>query len=446
MSISNTKMQPSTINECIDILAYNENLWHGFAPHHKDRKTVISLSESTYPWTEKQAKLAVAIIKRYKTLFSKFDLDIDKLCTFPKFRDPFRVIDYEKSIEQYTNDDNEEFIEFKFPYNKKIINLIRCLRSEKKGLPDNYLQYDGDKKIWTAKVSDVTVYYLTLLAIRYDFKFITPELVETFYEIRQEINYKKPIAKFINNEIKFFNTHETFNDYWNKNYKNKSLIQQIDSLKLFDLEVDVPVKDTLSYKIAKSNCSSVYINKDKTNLDQLLASFDELDLFPILIPVTGRFDEEDELDELFTWINAIKQRYDIKTNVAFGFDIEQPKLPETAYPLPKKKYRDEVQMDLDDMEINGTLPMEVYKNSYDLYLYTKSNKWIGDATKFIFVRNRIPRTLIKSGIKPKTALMSIGGGLWSPYSELIQTMVENCNKRVYYSSTKPIEHNVADIK
>ena len=62
------------------------------------------------------------------------------------------------------------------------------------------------------------------------------------------------------------------------------------------------------------------------------------------------------------------------------------------------------------------------------------------------VAHRIPRTLIKSGIKPKTALMSIGGGLWSPYSELIQTMVENCNKRVYYSSTKPIEHNVADIK
>ena len=85
-----------------------------------------------------------------------------------------------------------------------------------------------------------------------------------------------------------------------------------------------------------------------------------------------------------------------------------------------------------------------YQINYDLYLLTKTNKWIDENTKFIFVRNRLPRTLIKSGIKIKTALMSIGGGLWSPYGDLINTMVENCDKRMYCTSTSPITEDEAD--
>ena len=98
-------------------------------------------------------------------------------------------------------------------------------------------------------------------------------------------------------------------------------------------------------------------------------------------------------------------------------------------------------MDLDDMEINGTLPMEVYKNSYDLYLYTKSNKCIGEATKFIFVRNRIPRTLMKSGIKPKCSLVALGGGYYTSGTDNLKRFLDNLPKTLYYNDHQPSNYS-----
>ena len=68
---------PKTINEALNILAYNEYFWRSdpndlkkkINPHHKDKQTVSSLVEAQYPWTEKQGKLAVIILKRYLTKF-----------------------------------------------------------------------------------------------------------------------------------------------------------------------------------------------------------------------------------------------------------------------------------------------------------------------------------------------------------------------------------------
>ena len=68
---------PKTINEAINILAYNDYFYRQdpndpkthVNPHPKDKDTVRSLAESQYPWTEKQGKLAVIILKRYLTKF-----------------------------------------------------------------------------------------------------------------------------------------------------------------------------------------------------------------------------------------------------------------------------------------------------------------------------------------------------------------------------------------
>ena len=76
--MSNTPIkQPKTIDELIKILAYNEWAWFQVGGikhlhHPKDRSTVVSLAESQYAWTEKQANLALSICKRYSTKFEKY--------------------------------------------------------------------------------------------------------------------------------------------------------------------------------------------------------------------------------------------------------------------------------------------------------------------------------------------------------------------------------------
>ena len=172
---------PKTINEALKILAYNDYFWANSSmlgntgvikPHPKDFQTVKSLAESQYPWTEKQGKLALVILKRYLTKFQVYGMDIKTLLDKPKYEDKFRVISLDKSIEKYTDESNIDKIELKFPYNKKIIQLIRCLK-DKRGLPVGYSQYDGEEKKWTFLHSDITAYYLTLIGVRYDFKLAT---------------------------------------------------------------------------------------------------------------------------------------------------------------------------------------------------------------------------------------------------------------------------------
>ena len=138
---------PKSINEALKILAYNDYFYADrlkahINPHHKDKETVTSLAEAQYPWTEKQAKLAVVILKRYLTKFQKHKMDIKPLLDKPVYDEPFRVIDFNKSIEKYKNEEEESLIDLKFPYSKKVVTLIRCLR-DKKRLPVSYAKYNG---------------------------------------------------------------------------------------------------------------------------------------------------------------------------------------------------------------------------------------------------------------------------------------------------------------
>ena len=122
---------PKTINEALKILAYNDYFWadsqkNHIKPHPKDKATVTSLAESQYTWTEKQARLALVILKRYLTKFQAYGMDIKKLLDDPVYDNPFRVINFEKVIEKYTDEDGVSKIELRFPYHKKIISYVNC--------------------------------------------------------------------------------------------------------------------------------------------------------------------------------------------------------------------------------------------------------------------------------------------------------------------------------
>ena len=85
---------PKTINEALKILAYNDYFWANpsmigntavIKPHPKDHETVRSLAESQYAWTEKQAKLALVLLKRYLTKFQAHGMDIKDLLLIWQF-------------------------------------------------------------------------------------------------------------------------------------------------------------------------------------------------------------------------------------------------------------------------------------------------------------------------------------------------------------------------
>ena len=427
---------PKTINEALKILAYNDYFWSDpqkahIKPHPKDQETVRSLAESQYVWTEKQARLALVILKRYLTKFQAHGMDIKSLLDKPQYEDEFRVISFDKSIEKFIDDDEQEKIELKFPYNKKIITLIRLLK-DKRGLPGGYALYDGEAKKWTFLQSDVTTYYLTLIAVRYDFKFIDETLLDDYETVKQEIQgYREPTARLVAGEIVLDNAPGSLHEYWEENLKHKSVVEQVDSLKNFSIKtngISVPAETTVGHKVAHNNYHKLWIDSDTFNKHEVVKGLLELNCFPLMMPVSGEIDTAEEVKEFWEWMNVFKANgIDILTECSWGFDVKEPVYLKDA----DNEYNQR------QMMLNNNTSREFFENLFELHQMSKQFKFINKKTKVIFVRNRIPRAMIRSKIKPKASLVALGGGYYAAGTDNLKRLLENLPKKLYYSNHQP---------
>ena len=434
---------PKTINEALKILAYNDYFWSDpqkahIKPHPKDQETVRSLAESQYAWTEKQARLALVILKRYLTKFQAHGMDIKSLLDNPVYEDEFRVISFDKVIEKYTDEDNIDKIEMRFPYNKKVIQLIRCMK-DKRDLPGMYALYDGEKKKWTFQHSDVTAYYLTLIAVRYDFKFMDESLLDDYEEIKKQIRgHRKPTARLVAGEVVLDNAPESLQEYWNENFKNKTALTQVDSLKNFNIStkgIDVPAETTIGHKVAHNNYHKLWIDSTAVSKKEVVMGLVELDCFPIIMPVSGEMDTQEEVKEFWEWMNAFKsQGIDILTQCSWGFDVKEPVYVKDVKDLDKSHTQIKRQ---GQMMISNNHSREFFENLYEINQMSRQFKFINEDTKIIFVRNRIPRAVIKSKIKPKASLVTLGGGYYATGTDNLKRLLENLPKKLYYSDHQP---------
>ena len=433
-----TKMHtdlPKTINEALKILAYNDYFWADpitaqIKPHPKDFETVKSLAESQYAWTEKQARLALVILKRYLTKFQANGMDIKTLLDNPKYDEEFRVISFDKVIEKFFDDDGVCWIRLMFPYNKKIIQLIRCLK-DKRSLPAGYYTYDGEKKQWTFLHTDVTSYYLTLIAARYDFKFASKDLVQDYDDIKSEImGHRKPSALVSNNSIIINNASESLNEYWTKNFANRPLLQQLDSLKNFGIDtrgIKVPTQSILAGRIAHHRHHKLWINSLNFQKNDVVKALIELDAFPLIMPCHSDVHETQEIKEFWDWLKIFESNgIDIMKQCSWGFDLKEPIYRKDIDKHDEKKYL-----------VDNQKPREFFENLFELHQMSKQFKFIDDSTKIVFVRNRIPRALIRSKIKPQACLIALGGGYYATGTDNLKRMLENLPKKLYYSDHQP---------
>ena len=431
---------PKTVNEALKILAYNDYFWANpsmigntavIKPHPKDYDTVRSLAESQYAWTEKQARLALVILKRYLTKFQAHGMDIKKLLDDPVYEDDFRVISFHKVIEKYTDDDNIERIEMRFPYHKKVIQLIRCMK-DTRDLPGLYALYDGEKKKWTFTHSDVTAYYLTLIAVRYDFKFTDNSLLDDYEEIKKEIiGHRKPTAQLIAGQIVLNDAPESLQTYWDKNLKPRSALEQVDSLKNFNIStqgIDVPAQTHIGKKISHNKYHKLWIDSKTFSKNGVVKGLLELNCFPLMMPVSGDIHMEEDVKEFWEWMNAFKSHgIDLLNECSWGFDVKEP-----IYKKDIDRHNSDRTYLLDNQK-----SQEFFENLYELHQMSKQFKLINQDTKIIFVRNRIPRALIKSKIRPKASLVAIGGGYYATGTDNLKRMLENLPKKLYYSDHQP---------
>lgn len=436
MTNSNTPRRLESLEAALRILAYNTG---GFVQssgvHDKDFKTIQSLADAPYAWTEKQGNLAMMFLKRYKTLLDKFNFDTDELINNPRYDQPFRKISFEKSIDIFTAEDGREVLEIRFPYNEKFIAFIRCLKKKTQGLVP--MIYDGENKKWTMNYSDTVAYYASLIAVRYDFKILNTKILNDYDEIKQEKKkYLPVVADVDNNSIRLINASESLTEYWQEHCQSLSYLQQKDQLKQFNISYirsNSTPATTLAEKIAHASDTNLYVDRKVYDKKTLLEAVIALNDLPALCPFSGDIQSKEEIITIYEWFKAFESVGISKDNIAFGFEFDRPI---NIDPNPEVE-----QFPSPDFFYGADTPMEerakIYTDWKELHDFSVNNRKITPATKIIFVRNKIPRTLIKSGIKPRIAFMLQDYPNWPMSTNTLDRLVESLPKRLYYMTQMP---------
>jgi hypothetical protein len=403
--------------------------------HDKDFKTIQSLADAPYAWTEKQGSLAMMFLKRYKTLLDKFGFDTNELINNPRYDQPFRTISFERSIDVFSAEDGREVLEMRFPYNEKFIALIRCLKKKTQGLVP--MLYDGETKKWTMNYTDTVAYYATLIAVRYDFKILKTKILEDYEEIKQEKKkYLPVVAEIDNDHIKLINASDSLVEYWQQHCQSLSYLQQRDQLKQFNIsharDTSTPAA-TLAEKIAYALDINLYVDRKVYDKKTLLEAVIELNDLPALCPFSGDVQSGAEITLFRDWLTAFDAVGISRDTISFGFEFDPPIVIDNDPELEQFPTANFVYGADSSMEERA----KIYADWKEMHELSISNRKITAATKIIFVRNKIPRTLLKSGIRPKVAFMLQDYPTWPLSTNTLDRLVESLPKRLYYMSQKP---------
>ena len=430
MPIQNNSKKLCTINDIIRFLAYNSELTGIGSPDRRDKdfKICESLAECIYPWTEKQAGLALKIAVKYKSLIHKIGIDVTDVIDNPTYEKPFRIINFEQSIEKIIDEDGEEFLQIRFPYNEKLITLIRCLKEKTQGLIP--MRFNGEDKVWTLPYCGIAVYYTTLIAVRYNFRIYCKEILDEFDAIRQEKkNHKPTVVEIKESSIRLINPSDTLREYWEKHIQQLPLLQQIDQLKIFELPCINSINtNSLAEKIAFSQHRDMFISRKEHNKQALLTALQKLDCFPALCCMYGDLNTVEDMENIKEWFEAFDSIGITEDQLCFGLEKE----------LVSEKLEDNALTLTDNRKTTAEPPSTEVKDTFSKFIkLNNNNRTCNKNTKILFVRNRIPRSLTKSTVKIKSAFMMQDGAFWPVGSNTLSIFVDNLDKRLYYIDNCP---------
>ena len=270
-----------------------------------------------------------------------------------------------------------------------------------------------------------------LFRSRYDFKFVDISLLDDYETVRDEIKgYRSPTARLVADKLILDNISSSLSEYWQEHVQNKPLLQQVDALKNFQIKtsgITVPAQTIIGDKIAHNNNHMLWIDSTTFTKKEVVKGLMELNCFPLVMPVSGEIHAEEEVKEFWEWLNAFKAHgIDILNQCSWGFDVREPIYRKDVDDYNERKYL-----------VDNQKPREFFENLFELHQMSKQFKFINDNTKLIFVRNRIPRSVIKSKIQIKASLIALGGGYYASGTENLKRLLENLPKKLYYSNHQP---------
>jgi len=189
---------------------YIEDLLHTLMYSVKTNRYDATLVQSFYEqvnyknlgFTEKQSVIMLKISKSYKQqINAHLNKDITALLDNPQFKFSIRTISMVKHISTHIS---EKIIKVKFPYEEKLVNEIKKVRTE-------FLraEWQADDKLWIFSLEDKVINFLSSWIENYnftaddEFKNFVSQIMDITSNIEQHI----PMLTYDGKNIKYSNVH-----------------------------------------------------------------------------------------------------------------------------------------------------------------------------------------------------------------------------------------------
>jgi hypothetical protein len=344
-----------------------------------DQKIVSSLARNPAigkGWTEKQRSLVLKICNRYKVQLTEvFSPTVEQLLMNPEFRYAIQApASYEKSISIV---DKEILV--KFPFNEEIVAKIRKFRDQASFRIDGW---DENKKSWVLPLEESSVLWLknNLLPLGFsaDEQFL--EFSEKISEILEKIEDYLPTIAFEDNQFKFKNVHHSVPQPIDMGLKETLMLARHYGISTWDENVENLIKNEdfspiLTSFLNGSDQKNVTFDASENSIDQFT------DLFKLNCPALIIIPPINELNDLAGWVKWLKSQNFSENSMSVLFRLD------AAYG----------------------------KNFNDFVKEFGLNQPLTENTKVVFVSQKIPKPLIKSGIEFKFVvnLGSISGAHFS---------------------------------
>ena len=364
-----------------------------------DRSVIQSLAAAHTQgraYTQKQRDLVMRLVKKYQSaLVAEFGKLATDAIDLTSFRFPVAEA---KSSTKYIKIENKKIL-VSFPYSEKLVENIKKFKASTKV---KLAEWDVDKKVWVFDLEESNVLWVANNLMTPEFT-VDDNFLEIFEEISQVLeNIGDHVPILVNTEagFKFANGHKTLPDIDADNVIEAVLLAKHYGISIWDEKVSNLLKNeeispVLDKFINETGSENLNFDSSTTNIDQFK------DLFKFNVPAMIVIPAGYELKYLKNWYFWLKSQNFQEKDISVMFRLENT-----------------VGRDFND-----------YVRTFEL------NTPLHENTKIVFISQKLPKPIIKSGIDFKFVL-NLGNISGVHYS--ITSYLQNESCMIKYTDTKQL--------
>jgi len=266
--------------------------------------------------TKKQADYLVRLLSKYQTVYeSVAGVDISNVLSSPVWKNPFRTIDYSKSVTLITDPSGIPYIYLKFPFALKDLFIAEFANTRGK----SPATWDPDERVQKIKLHDLNIVQLYEFVKKHKFE-VSDDFLSVVSQVEEIWAGEEeflPEARVVGDSVDIFNFTEAARNYFDEHKSNNKI-------------KDLFLARSMGYPLVnfdKSNRLDRLFSSSETNfwirdLNDCFSFIKNIDSFPIVIFLDRA---SNVMEDINTYYSAFKDAgFDEKTiRVCFRFSNDE---------------------------------------------------------------------------------------------------------------------------